>query len=153
MLTPALPVNVIPFTVPVPVVKLLEMVNNPEEINLISPLVVVKVPAVVSAPPLLSKSMLPVPVERAAAGNVKTPDDLIVNGLFVASVGVANVKLPVLEMKAPPDPDVKVKVPVVVVNIGVPLDPILPALAVGTVRVTPLAVIPPVAPMVILPGL
>lgn len=76
----------------------------------------------------------------------------MVNGLLVANVGVASVKLPVFVINAPPDPEVNVIVPVFVVNIGVPIEPILPVVVVGTLKVIPFAVMPPVAPWVMLPG-
>jgi len=132
-------------TLPDEEVKVLATDSAPEATNLIFPLLVVRLAAVVKLPPLLSKSMLPVPTESAVAGKVKVPDDLIVKGLFVARVGV-KVKLPVFEMNAPPEPEVKVIVPVVVVNKDWLLVPIVPADAVGTLRVMVPAVTPPVAP-------
>ena len=60
------------------------------------PLVVVSAPAVASVPPLLSKSIEPVPVLNATAGSVSVPVEVTVIGAFAPSVGVAKMTLPVL---------------------------------------------------------
>lgn len=129
-------VNVI-FPLPVCNVSFAPNVNPVEPTKVKFPLVVVKFPVVVNVLPWLSKSRLLVPVViEVAAANVNLTDVKIVNGLFVASVGDANVMLPVSFINAPPVPAVNVKVPPdEVVRIFCPLVPILLLPAVGTANV------------------
>lgn len=119
--------------VPLPVCKALPIVRPVEPTSVKLPSVVVKLPLVERLPPLLCKVKLPVPVEIAAAGRVSVALEITLKGLLVASVGAASVRLPVFVTKAPPVPAVRVKVPPAeVVANGVPLLPMLLALAVGT---------------------
>ena len=60
---------------------------------------------------------------------------MILSGLFVANVGVAKVRLPVLLIKAPPEPVVNVIVPDKIVERAAVLLPILDVPAVGTARI------------------
>ena len=56
------------------------------------PVVVVRVPLVASAPPLLWKSILPVPVLNANAGKVSVEPAIAVMPVFAPSVGAARVR-------------------------------------------------------------
>ncbi|MCE9641615.1 MAG: hypothetical protein K8S22_15975, partial [Betaproteobacteria bacterium] len=80
---------------PLPDVSKCATVRPAEPTSVMVPLVVVSVPFVASVPPLLSRSIEPVPVLNAKAGNVSVPVDLTVIGAFAPSVGAASVTLPV----------------------------------------------------------
>jgi len=147
------PVPPLTVTVPAPAFTtvLFEKVT-PVPVKLTLP-VVVKFFGIVKRPPKLERVILPVPVEIAELGNVKTPDEISVNGLLVASVSEANPKFPVLLRYVPPEPDVIVKLLVDVVSNDCDEVPIVPLDAVGTESViAPPVIALPVPSCVMLPG-
>ena len=80
------------LTAPVAVVMSCATVKPAEPNKVTVPLVVVKVPPVANTPPSLRNSILPVPVDKAAAGIVNTVPAIAVKPVFAPKVGAASVK-------------------------------------------------------------
>src|SRR5579862_7306346 len=73
-------VVVLKLIAPLPLVSVFPMVNPVEPSRVNAPVVVVKLPLLVSAPPLLLKVSAPVPVEKLKDGKVKVPLEITLKG-------------------------------------------------------------------------